>query len=308
MATTVEIQYEELIDLRRERTLFRTLHRKARGREDRLKTEVGQLRRDGKKFKRESEQHAADLTKKIKGLQRELRRQGRDLGGQIAVLRAEVEELEAENEELKATVARQARRLYGRSTEQSGDRHSAQHPAEDPPGRPKEDRAPDEEQPRSRGQQPGAEGHGRRPRPELPTVETVHDVPVRERSCPICGEPYYESSLTEDSSQVEVQVVVRRHIHRRKRYFQACHCGGVPFWVVAPKPGKIIPRGLLHHSVWTYILLEKWLHQRPVGRVLDVLALKGLDISQGTARRWAEAHPSDAATHLPTDHGAESIG
>ena len=34
--------------------------------------------------------------------------------------------------------------------------------------------------------------------------------------------------------------------------------------------------------MWTYILLEKWLHQRPLGRVLDVLELKGLDISQGT--------------------------
>ena len=250
MATTVEIQYEELIDLRRERTLFRTLHRKARGREDRLKTEVGQLRRDGKKFKRESEQHAADLTKKIKGLQRELRRQGRDLGGQIAVLRAEVEELEAENEELKATVARQARRLYGRSTEQrqSSDRQKSPQPTETGPEEQKDDLTPEEsDQPRSRGQQPGAEGNGRRLRPELPTVETVHEVPPEDRLCPICGEPYYESSLTENSSQVEVEVIVRRHIHRRKRYLRGCHCEGVPLSIVAPKPGKIIPRGLLHH-------------------------------------------------------------
>ncbi len=54
-----------------------------------------------------------------------------------------------------------------------------------------------------------------------------------------------------------------RRIHRR-RHSQGCQCQGVPKLLTAPGPPRLIPKSSLGVSVWTFVLLEKYLHVRPL--------------------------------------------
>jgi transposase len=87
---------------------------------------------------------------------------------------------------------------------------------------------------------------------------------------------------TEDSEQIEWEVVFYRRIHKRSRYVPTCDCQVVPGIVTAPGPPKLIPKGLFAISFWVRLLMEKFLFQRPLHRVRQVLALEGLCVSQGT--------------------------
>lgn len=135
---------------------------------------------------------------------------------------------------------------------------------------------------RERGQQKGVKGHGRKPRLNLPTAETLHTLPEENRRCPKCGKPFRLFPGTEDSEEIEWEVVLRRRIHKRTRYQPTCDCEAVPGIVTAPPPPKLIPKGLFSISFWVRLILEKFLFQRPLHRVRKVLALEGLPVSQGT--------------------------
>jgi transposase len=52
--------------------------------------------------------------------------------------------------------------------------------------------------------------------------------------------------------------------------------------VTAPPPPKLIPKGLFSIGFWVRLLLEKFLFQRPLYRIRQVLELEGLSVSQGT--------------------------
>ena len=52
--------------------------------------------------------------------------------------------------------------------------------------------------------------------------------------------------------------------------------------MTAPAPAKLIPKGLFSVGFWVWLILEKFLFQRPLHRVRQVLALQGLRVSQGT--------------------------
>jgi len=138
------------------------------------------------------------------------------------------------------------------------------------------------EEPRRRGQQAGAKGHGRKHRHQLRTEVVVHDLPEEQRRCPHCGKPLVAFPGTEDSDEIDWQMDVLRRIHRRTRYRPNCDCQAVPGIVTAPGPVKLIPKGLFSIGFWVQVLLEKFLFQRPLYRVRKVLALEGLDVSQGT--------------------------
>ena len=199
----------------------------------------------------------------------------------IDQLQAQIRQKDQQIEALQAKVAQLARQVFGRSTERIND--SGQDPTEadsddasgDPTSQPSADR-------RQRGQQRGAKGHGRKRHVNLACVEQIHELPEVERRCPQCGKPFRDFPGTEDSEQIEWEVIVRRRVHKRRRYQPTCDCQAVPGIVTAPAPAKLIPKGMFAISFWVRLLLEKFLFQRPLCRILKVLSLEGLNISAGT--------------------------
>jgi transposase len=176
--------------------------------------------------------------------------------------------LKAQVEALEATVRDLNQRLYGTKSEKSA--------GPDQAGRSKPTSA------RPRGQQPHSQGHGRSDRSALPVVAEVHDLSETAKHCPVCGEAFAPFPGTEESSIIEVQV--QAHIRRiqRPRYQQTCQCPQVPGIVTAPPAPRVIPKSPLGVSVWTRVLLDKYLYGRPTHRLCEELRHHGLPLSQGT--------------------------
>lgn len=136
--------------------------------------------------------------------------------------------------------------------------------------------------PRKRGQQPGRRGHGRTARPQLSVSEEVQDLLAEDQQCPVCSAPYLAFPGTEDSELVEVSV--QAHIRRikRKRYRKGCQCPGVPGLLTAPPAQRLLPKTPLGVSVWTTVLLDKYLYARPTHRLCEEFQHYGVPIAQGT--------------------------
>ncbi len=100
--------------------------------------------------------------------------------------------------------------------------------------------------------------------------------------CPNCGLALSIFPGTEDSEVLEIEVQAYRRVIRRRRYRPNCHCGCVPGIVTAPPPARLIERGKFGVSVWTSVLLDKFLYGRPSHRLLQDLANHGLNMSPGT--------------------------
>lgn len=137
-------------------------------------------------------------------------------------------------------------------------------------------------QPKKRGKQKGAKGYGRKLRKHLPFEEFVHDLADDDKCCPQCGLPFEPLPFTEDSEQIHWEVKIVRHIHRRSCYIPTCTCQAVAGIVTAPPVAKLIPKGMFTEGFWVRLILEKFLFQRPLYRIRQVLALEGFDVSQGT--------------------------
>ncbi len=137
---------------------------------------------------------------------------------------------------------------------------------------------------KKRGQQPGSQGHGRQSRthPNLEVKEIEHELPEDKRACPRCKLPFVSFPGTADCEELHWEVHIIRRVHKCKRYKPACACGVVPGIVTAPAPPKLIPKGKFSCEFWARMLLEKFLLQRPIQRVLLALTMEGLDLSSGT--------------------------
>lgn len=138
-----------------------------------------------------------------------------------------------------------------------------------------------ERQRRKRGQQPGAEGHGRTTLKHLPAREE----PLRMLSspcCPDCGQPMEVFPGTDDCEIVEIEVRAYRRKVRRQRYRRGCRCTGHPRIVAAASPPRLIPRGKWGISIWVEALLDKFLYVRPSFRWLAHLEDLGVGLSAGT--------------------------
>jgi len=179
-----------------------------------------------------------------------------------AALKAPVDALEAQLRDL-------TQRLYGTQSEQSA--------ASEALGK------VHEVQPRKRGQQPGTPGHGRSDRSTLPVVVEVHDVSEAAKPCPQCGEALAPFPGVEGCDSIEGQV--QAHIRRmqRPRSQTTCRCAQRPGMVTAPPVPRVIPKSPLGVSVWTMVLLDKYLSSRPTHRVCQALAHHGFPLSQGTS-------------------------
>jgi transposase len=197
-----------------------------------------------------------------------------------------IDEQSQQIEALKARVIWLTQQVFGRKTESTiANGNESQNLSDsstgistealDPSGNSSQDK-------RKRGQQKGAKGHGRKLRLNLPSIEMLHELGSDKCCCPKCGKPFSVFPTTEDSEQIEWDVILRRRIDKRVCYIPTCNCHAVPGIVTAPPPPKLIPRSLFATSFWIRLIMEKFLFQRPLYRVRKVLALEGLTVSQGT--------------------------
>ena len=176
--------------------------------------------------------------------------------------------LKAEVEAQQATIRDLTQRLYGTKSEKATSLNTAGAP---PPG-----------SPRKRGQQPGSLGHGRRDRATLPVVVEVRALSPEEKRCPHCGEAFRPFPAPENSTIIEVQV--QAHVRRiqRQRYHKGCRCPQLPGIITAPPAPRLIPKSPLGVSVWTEVLLDKYLYGRPTARLCQALQHHGVPLAQGT--------------------------
>ena len=121
---------------------------------------------------------------------------------------------------------------------------------------------------RRRGQQPGGPGPQRRRRLHLPEQTTHHTLTEAERTCPICGKLRPPTGLTEESEEIEWQVNLVRRRHVRHRYGPSCDCPPGRGLRSAPKPAKLIPKGLFAVSFWVQVLLKKFAWAQPLHRTV----------------------------------------
>ncbi len=181
----------------------------------------------------------------------------------IAALEQENEQLRGENRKL------QAERFGRRSEKQSGSDRS--NDLDDPTqAKPK----------RQRGRQPGQPAPQRRDYSHLPAREQFIDLPAAEQLCPHCG-LLLKACGSEDSEQLEIEIIVYRQVIHRRRGQRTCGCPG-PRTVTAPPAPKLIPKSLLGVSLWVEILLDKFASYRPRQRLLEHWRLLGMDLAAGT--------------------------
>src|SRR6266568_6604431 len=176
--------------------------------------------------------------------------------------------LKATVETLHATIRDLNQRLYGAKSEQAAGCDAA---GQSQPG-----------SPRNRGQQPGSQGHSRSDRSALPVVAEVHDLSEAAKHCPTCGEAFAPFPGAEESTIIEVQVQAHMRRIQRPRYQKMCGCPQVAGIVTAPPAPRVIPKSPLGVSVWTQVLLDKYLSGRPTSRFCEALRHHGLHLSPGT--------------------------
>lgn len=212
-----------------------------------------------------------------RAVQREavLKQQVQELDQALRDERAASTRLRQELEQAKATIALLRKMIFGRQSEQS------RTPA--PVTEQSLEQGGEASATGKRGQRPGSPGHGRRRHPDLPTEEIKHELPPEQCRCPQCGAPFQDFPGTEDSEEIHWELLrLLRRLHRRARYKPTCSCGAVAGIITAPGPAKLIPKGKFSVGFWVNLLIEKYLLQRPLYRVLWLLAINGLKLSQGT--------------------------
>ena len=199
----------------------------------------------------------------------ELKWQGSYWKAQHGVLKEKNAALEKSLALAQAEIRDLKQRLYGKKSEKSTAKRDA------PPGK-------DKASARPRGQQPGSKGHGRTPRPDLPVVVEQRDVAPEDSACKCCGKPYARLAQTEDSRIVEIQVKAHVRQIQRRMYRKACACAGVPALVTAPRAPRIFPKSSVGISVWTEVLLNKFLFSRASHNLCTEYTYRGLPIAPGT--------------------------
>ena len=261
----LEAQRWELVRERCAARSFRSLHERACARERAKHEEVKALRADisgAAALRKEVETVKARLAA-LSGAERSspdrLRMKHRALRSRVKELEGEVERLRSLNRQLQQAT-------YGRRSERRCRSQRRGAPATAPGAG------------RSRGQQRGAPGHGRTPRPALPVVEQVVEPPARR--CAHCGRPYAANGASVTQLiEVEVSAYVRR-IHR-PRARARCRCAPTSE-AVAPPPARLFANTAYAVSVWAWFVLECYAHHRPLRAVARALATMGIPIAPGT--------------------------
>jgi len=135
---------------------------------------------------------------------------------------------------------------------------------------------------RHRGQQRGRKGPQRRRRLNLPEQIIHHTLGLAERACQICGKVRPELGLREESEEIGWGVGVERRRHVRHRYGPSCECAQGRGILTAPKPAKLIAKGLFAVDFPVQVLLKKFEFQQPLQRTVRELKTHGLEVGPGT--------------------------
>ena len=177
----------------------------------------------------------------------------------IESLRTRIQTLEEDLAKLRSTRAVLSKALHGRKSER-----------QKKPGTG-----------RKRGQQLGAPGHGRTPRPKLQEKTERHDPPKDARICSCCGKPCVANG---ERSTSLIEIAVKAHIRRivRPRWRRGCECASSPLEVIAPPVPRLFPGTLFGTSFWARFLFEHGACRRPLCRVAAWYADQGLPVSPGT--------------------------
>ncbi len=221
---------------------------------DRLRVEAERWRVEAMHQRDESARSAAEISA--------LKTWGSDLEGQVAALTEQV-----------ATLSKM---LFGQSSEKK-------------PHRPEPDATDGESsggdtggsKKSKRGQRRGEPGHGRRDYSHLDSEERIHEVDPDERVCSECGLDY-EACGFEDAFQIDWVVRLIRIVHRRRKYQRKCDCATSKSMVVAPVPPKAIPKSMFTSMFLARLIDEKYVHGRPMNRIVASLAGNGFDVAPGT--------------------------
>jgi transposase len=191
---------------------------------------------------------------------------------QFQIAKTREEKLTLENEELKAKLRKREQQLFGRRSEKNINT------LETNPSKKMEPK-------KSRGQQPGSKGHGRRDYSHLPAMEETIGLKKEYTSCSCCGLPYEELADRETSEILEtIHVQAHRRVIHRKRYKRQCHCkkNSDAQILLAPVAERLFPKCKLGVSIWALLLINKYEYQHPLYRTLEQLSNHGLSLSMGT--------------------------
>ena len=236
-----------------------------------LKKEVGRLQGLLAEAGVDSRKHSPlmRLRKEAGSLREALRNSEAERASLQDRLRRSEAELMATREHLKRVLGQRAelrKTVFGRKSEKS---------------RPAGGSSDAGKEKRPRGQQPGAKGHGRTPRPDLGArTETLKPDPD-ECVCRNCGRPYVANGAHESEIiEIEVKAHVRRI--RRPRFRRGCDCSDSPAEVAAPPVPRLFPNTPFGTSVWALYLNEAYGNLRPIRRAADWLSDQGLAVSAGT--------------------------
>ena len=219
-----------------------------------LRREVDSLTRENARLGKALER-ARERKDELASLRRANARQGK----KIEALRARNVELEARIARLQSTRSALSQALFGSKSEKQKKKGAG----------------------RKRGQQRGAPGHGRTPRPGLGEKQERHDPPKDARICSCCGKPYVANG---ERSTSLIEIEVKAHIRRilRTRWRRGCDCASSPQEVTAPPPVRLFDNTPYGISVWTRFLFEHCVCLRPLSRSAAWMGDQGLAISPGT--------------------------
>jgi transposase len=197
---------------------------------------------------------------------------------QYAQLKQKFDRAAAESQRQDAKIKDLQNRLFGKKSEK--------------PGSAKSEKGDSPSSKRQRGQQPGRSGHGRTPRPDLPVISEVHDLPQDKKQCPTCCLPFLSKpGLDEHTEFIEVEVKAHtRRIHR-PAYVRnpGCCCPGTPAVITRPPPSRLIPRSPYPVSFWVEVLLSKYRYAQPTHRYLQDLSDRAFPVSPGTVAGGLQA-------------------
>ena len=251
--------------LMRDNARLRRAVRVSTTRRETLQGQVGRLRANGQRLSKRLSGESDELRKALRRTRRH-KSAIRSLSRDNARLRKAVRKalkrgtaLETELAGVRASRAVLSRRMYGRRSEQQDKPRSN----------------------RRRGQQPGAPGHGRTPRPALEERIETHEPPEEARECSGCGTGYVANG---ERCTTIVEIDVKAHTRRivRRRWRRRCDCAHVPREVIAPAPDRLFPSTPYGTTVWARVLFERYVCHRPLNGVADWLTRQGLALSAGT--------------------------
>jgi transposase len=134
---------------------------------------------------------------------------------------------------------------------------------------------------------------GRKPLPpEIPRVETIHDISEEEKQC-ACGQEMVRigEEICEKLEVIPARIRVRRHV--RPKY--ACHaCEGsgdedrAAVRIAAP-PVQLLPKSIASPALVAYIVVGKFCDSLPYYRQEKQFARIGVDISRQDMANWSVA-------------------